>query len=170
MQPTEHEEIRALTARLAGERGTDRVRARDELVELGDAAVPALLDAVRDGGPQLRREALKALQLIGAADAQPTFFHALQDDDPSCRWLAAEGLVGLGQPVLRPALELLVDGKPDERLERGLHHVLFELGHHDHGNLLAPVLEAFHGDTPAVRVPLAAHRALLELQDAGRRG
>jgi HEAT repeat protein len=77
-----------------------RARAADALGMLGDpAAVPALLDALKDEVDAVRGHAASALGRIGDRRATDALIAMLGDSDVWLRWAAAEGLGYLGDPA-----------------------------------------------------------------------
>ena len=53
--------------------------------------------------------------------------NALEDEEFSIRWLAAEGLINLGKFVVVPLLQEMLKNPDSPFLRRGAHHVLHEL-------------------------------------------
>ncbi len=70
--------------------------AADALAALGGDAVPALMQVLRDGPPQARREAARALALIRDPRAIPALYAALDDPSPHVTAWAEEALQRLG--------------------------------------------------------------------------
>jgi HEAT repeat protein len=83
-------------------------RAGEILVQLGPAAVPGLLGALKSPNPQVRESAIERLGRIGkpAAAAVPPLQAALEDGNSNVRLLAAEALGRIG-PAAAPALPTL---------------------------------------------------------------
>jgi len=162
MSTTPDEQVATLVADLASGNGSTRERARLSLVEIGDPAVPALVDALGDRRQVVRWEAAKALGQIADPAAAPALVGALEDREFSIRWLAAEGLIALRRAGLEPLLRALVERPESFALREGAHHVIHDL-HHRGGPLepvLEPVLTALDGAEPALAVPWAAEHAL----------
>ena len=109
---------------LSNPSSVERRRARVALIELGDEAVPALIAALADASLIVRQEAVKALEAIGDDAAARALIKALQDQDASIRWLAAEALAHLGPVGLKPLLEALAHDSGLTWLREGAHHVL----------------------------------------------
>ncbi len=112
-------------AELAGELGSAeplaRYRAARGLRELGPkakAALPALVERLKDEHAWVRLEAGRALVEIGITTEEvPALVARLGSSDPDTGLLVAEALAGLGAPALPPLLELLP--KKDDRARRG---------------------------------------------------
>lgn len=90
--------------------GADEVRIRLQagraLAEVGSAAVPALVKALKDGPLVRRRFAAFALAKLGtdASEAAPALMKALSDESPEVRRNAAEALGRIGAPESAAAL------------------------------------------------------------------
>jgi len=74
--------------------------AANALVAIGPAAVPALLDVVREGTPVTRFEAVRALALIGDPRAYPALMGVLEEDSALMEYWANEGLERMGAGML----------------------------------------------------------------------
>src|SRR5690606_29339012 len=86
------------------------------LGRIGPAAVPALLDAARDGVLDSERVAT-ALSAIGPAAVEP-LVDALDANSSAVRAAAARGLGGIDSPtteILEQLAELLSDDEPSTR-------------------------------------------------------
>jgi hypothetical protein len=153
--------IDMLIGELAEPGGLERHDARLELVEIGQAAVPALVETLVDPRDQVRWESAKALSQTGDPAPAPALVKALEDENFGVRWLAAQGLITAGYKGLQPLLQALVHHSDSVWLREGAHHVLRPLlsepGLHD---LAAPVLTGFDGVEPVIEVPPAAQAAL----------
>ncbi len=90
----------------------------------------------------------------------------LEDRKVGVRWLAAEALVAIGRPALRPLLEALLQRSASLELREGAHHVLHDLLPRKHFGFVVPVLEALECPAPELRVPLAAQEVLERLESA----
>lgn len=76
------------------------------LVEMGDAAVPALNDVLQTAGPERRRLAAQALGAIGGADAAAALKAALQNEgDPETKVALQQALQHLGRRPPAAAIE-----------------------------------------------------------------
>jgi HEAT repeat protein len=108
--------------------------ARRALVAMGERVVGPLTEALSSEKYWVRWEAAKALGQIGSSNAAGSLIKALEDDEPDVRWLAAEALIAIGQEAV------------------------------DLHKILRPVMSELEGSEPSVEVPLAAKKALTELQ------
>ena len=77
------------------------------LKQIGDAAVPALIETLDDQRPDVRQEAIKLLEWIGDG-AVPVLIEALDDQRPDVREAAAETLRRIGDTLI----EALGDQRP----------------------------------------------------------
>ena len=76
------------------------------------------------------------------------------------RWLAAEGLIGIGQKAVVPMLKKLVKHSDSYWLREGIHHVIHDMNKGKFGEVLKPVLVALESNEPSLTAPLAARVAL----------
>lgn len=162
-------DIEVLIAQLGNSNGLIRQQARIGLIKMGEPAVDALIDALNYRNGPTRWEAAKALSQIGSPKAAQALVKALEDDQFSVRWLAAEGLITLGHDGLKPLLEALWQAPDSIRLREGAHHVLYDLVSHESlgAELLAqlrPVLTALNYLDPAVALPATVLPALKMLE------
>jgi HEAT repeat protein len=154
-------EINDLVTTLTNKDGLARKRARDELVEIGAAAVPHLLPLLQHKQTYVRWEAAKALSEIGDPRSASALVKALEDNDPGIRWMAAEGLIRVERAGLPPLLEALMDHGGSIRLREGADHVLKVLAKNEKlPAQVAPVLQALHGVAAATETSRAAKNAL----------
>jgi HEAT repeat protein len=79
--------------------------AADALIRIGPAAVPGLIEALKQAGEsRVRSSAARALALIGDKSAIPALFYALSDESALVQYWAEEGLerMGAGQVYFKP--------------------------------------------------------------------
>lgn len=159
------QEIKELTETLKSEDGLKRQSARFELEEIGDPAVPFLIELLKDKNTHARWEAAKALNTIRSPNIAPALVEALEDEDPGVRWLASEGLIGLEHLAIKPLLKALVNDLDFVWLREGAHHILHEL---NKKHLLDPsvheVFKALESAEPSMTVPWAAEKALEKIE------
>jgi len=94
---------RAVPALIQSLSETDSLMVRlaaNALVAIGAAAVPALLDLLRDGTPVTRFEAVRALALIGDPRAYPALMGVLEEDSALMEYWANEGLERMGAGMI----------------------------------------------------------------------
>ncbi|MHC5108929.1 MAG: HEAT repeat domain-containing protein [Planctomycetota bacterium] len=156
------EKIDQLVAELNSKDGVKRSAARNALVQMGPATIPALLIALREGEhKRVRWEAAKSLVDIADPEAADGLIGALEDVDSDVRWVAGDALVALGRDGVKPLLKTLMGADVPGNVYKGAHHVLHELVKQDDlAGPLRPVLEAIDHWDPHVAVPRAADAAL----------
>ena len=103
----ERPDERAVPALIAALQDSDSLVARiaaNALVSSGTIAVPALLQAARDGSQKSQMEAMRALALIGDQRSIPFMFEALDSDSMLMEYWANEGLerMGVGMVFFNP--------------------------------------------------------------------
>jgi HEAT repeat protein len=106
-------DVAALTARLGSPDVNDRMLATGELVQLGPAAVPGLVEVLRDPSAPGRALAAEALAEIADPAAADHLAGAVDDPDEGVRAHAAVGLVRLGDPRAAAALVRTIDDRQD---------------------------------------------------------
>ena len=143
--------------------GLVRERARHALVAIGSASVEPLIAALKASDDQVRWEAAKALSAIGDPAAAPALVTALDDELFGVRGIAAEGLTALQRDGLRAMLPALMHHADSAVLRHGAHHVLRSLSNRKWRSLVQPIVTALEGVDASLAVPLAAHRAMAEL-------
>ena len=153
-----------LIATLGVDKGAERESARRALVNIGEPAVPALIDALSNLKQQVRWEAAKALGQIGDPIAAPALVTALEDKHFGVRWLAAVGLVALKHDGVQPLLSALLERSDSDCLREGAHHVCHNLSKGESCEVVKPVLAALNKPEPQLAVPLAAYAALNSLR------
>ncbi len=135
--------------------------ARRALVAMGAQAIEPLWAARAHADDRTRWEITKTLAEIHDPRVADRLVQILiEDPDPGIRWLATEGLIGLGEAGLPPLLEALVHHSDSAWLRQGAHHVLKALAVGPLEPLLRPVLQALEGLEPALQAPIAAQQAL----------
>ncbi len=157
--------IELLIKDLGDQDGMVRQRARNALTEIGDPAVDALIGAFKRKDQPAYYEAAKALSRIGSMKAIETLINALDDEDFSVQWVAAEGLIAIGQSAVKPLLKALALHSDSGRMRAGTHHVLHDwvhLGMVDERTekILKSVLETYSLFGPHEYLSVAADQAL----------
>ncbi len=160
----DNDDIQRLIELLQSKDGVERQHARRALVRKGTSAIPSLIELLSSPKEHLRWEACKALGSIRDPNTAEHLVKALRDDSMEVRWLAAEGLVALGENALVTLLEALEVHFDSVYLLEGAHHALHAL---ERQNLLNQetlmVLDALRYLEPKITVGVAAARALESL-------
>lgn len=122
LSPEEAARARRLVARLGSSDPDVRESSLDALRDLGERAVPFLVEGLRDASPAVRAGCARALGLAGSADAVGPLVALLAGEESSGVRLAAAGALGaLGSLESLPALvETLGDTVPAVRAEAAL--------------------------------------------------
>ena len=163
--------MKTLLETLSGPDGVARQKARKNLVTLGTAAVPSLLDLLGNyKAVQARWEAAKALGSIDDARSIPALVRALEDDDPDVAWLAAVALRRYKKAAWPPLLRLLLsrvlvaEGVDSTAIRRGAHHILLHQEAKGFRDLLQPLLEALEPGAGRGSAAVSAFEVLRKLK------
>jgi len=155
--------IKKLVNNLGSQDGQVRVRARKSLVAIGGQAVKPLVKTLASKKEWVRWEATKTLGQIGDPTATQALINALEDNMFDVRWLAAEGLISIGNNALVPLLQAIREHPDSFWLREGVHHVLHDVNNGKITEIIQPVIAALEGFEPSVEAPLAAKIALKAL-------
>ena len=166
MTEDKDQKIRKLIMTLSSDNDSIRKEARQTLVTIGSPAVPALIEALKQKDDHVRRETVKALCEIEDPELAPALIKTLEDEEFDIRWLAAEGIIGLGMNGLKPLLQALIDHGDSPLLLEGAHHVIHYMAKGGLRKYLGPVLSSLEGIGTAVKAPNAAFHALEMLKEA----
>ena len=157
--------INELIKTLKSEDGIARQNARNSLIIIGEPALDALIEAFEIKEEPVHWEVAKVLSQIGTSKAAGVLIDALEDNDFSVRWIAAEGLIHMGLKGLLPLLESLRRKSDSVWLREGGHHVIHDLVNRKlvdeptRKNLM-PVLDALNHIDPVIQTNTAADNAL----------
>jgi len=130
------------------------------LGEMGDKALPALLDALKSARPHVRWHAVRALGGIGDRQAVAGVAEALGDTDYSVRWAAADALAAIGLPAVPAILERLARYAPMDDMYQAAYHALHRIGLAETQRQLQPLLKALRSPAAPVEAPMVAYRLL----------
>ncbi len=159
------DDIESLIKSLGSASPAARMRARKRLVAAGHAVVIPLLHKLKARSDQMCWEAAKALSEIKDAASADALAETLDHANHDVRWLAAEGLIAIGQEGLKQTLMALLTRAKSICVREGAHHVISHFAHRMSGNYLIPVLRDLENFEPAVLAPPAALDALHEMQN-----
>jgi len=104
-----------------------KLAARSTLVGMGKSIISKIHKLLSSENGLLRMEAAKIVELIADRRSIPFLINLLNDKEFEIRWIAAEGLIKIGRPVILPLLKSIRDGKSSYILNKGAHHVLLSL-------------------------------------------
>lgn len=154
--------VAELLRTMDGKDGVAREKARAQLVAMGSAAIPHLVQAAQGGRFQLRLEATRALAKLGDQNTAEALARQF-DDCGEIGWAAAEGLKNMGSIGARAVLQQLMMHPGSHGVRIAAHHALREA--HDSRVLaaVAPVVAALADSAPASEAPVAAFAALQQL-------
>jgi len=153
-------DISSLIADLDSQDGLVRVRARKNLVGIGNQAVAPLVKALSSKKQWVRWEAAKTLGQIGDSSAAQALAEALSDVMFDVRWLAAQGLIAIGREALGPMFHKFLENPESVWLQEGVHHVLHDINREDLQDIVRPVIAALESFEPSVEAPIAVEKAL----------
>lgn len=118
--------IQELIKKLGSDNGLEREKARKALVEIGKDSIVSLKELLSHHKHIYRWEAVKTLEEIGDPLSIPLFIQAMEDEKSDVRWLAAKGLIKLGQLSIKPLLKTLEKKSDSVFVLEGAHHVFFD--------------------------------------------
>lgn len=146
---------------------TRRLGAQHRLITRGRDAVPALLEALQHDDPHVRNSAAHILAVIADPATAAALAGALEDEAAPVRWVAAEGLVALGNVGLKAALRALVSAETiTPQLKDAVRHILLKMRDHCGMERVAePVLSAMKKFEVDEMILVEAFRAISELEN-----
>jgi HEAT repeats len=154
------DELNPLIDQLSSNDGTVRQEARRKLVNLGRYAEAALIQTLSSAKSDVRWEAAVVLGEIGGPRTAEALVKALEDEDISVRWAAANALIKLNRACLEPLMLALTQHFDSVWLREGANHILHSL---QRLNLLnseeKKVFSALKHSAPEMEVPWVAENA-----------
>jgi HEAT repeat protein len=138
---------------------------RQALLQFGSPAVPDLLEAAHSPDPWVRWHALRALGDLRDARCISALVEALADSDLAVAWMAARDLASMGSQGVKPVLELLIRAPGTPWLMETAGYVLRQQRKPPQlAAILQPVIASMHEVDYRITAPMAAERALEELE------
>jgi hypothetical protein len=160
------EQLQKLLANLRSKNGPERGQARKALVRMGGPAVEPLIGLLSDRDEHVRWEVCKALGSIADPRSAAPLVDELRDESFEIQWLAAEGLIALGEKAVVPLLRALEIHFKSVHVRQGAHHILHALERSGSLNKeTIAVLDALRFLEPKSSVGVAARLALDSLDD-----
>ncbi len=158
--------LEELVAQLGDQDGGRRLRARETLAAIGEAALPSLVELLGSPQDRLRWEAAKALTEFPDSAAIPGLVALLDDPKSEIRWLAAVGLVNMGNRPVPQVLQALTEHAGSKGFRDASHHVFHDLSERNGvlRDILKPVLAVLGDIDPIEVVASRAEAALHELR------
>jgi HEAT repeat protein len=171
------EDIQALINALVSAEKRVAESAHLSLLALGQPTLQPLVAAMHSKDARLRWYAAHTVATMRNPLAAPVLVEELTNPDLDVRWLAAEGLIALGQDGLPDLLRAMIKRPTATRLLQGGQHVIRDLVRgrvhpgeekyvaiHDLSyalkEKLIPVLQALEEAEPVLRLPAVAQAAL----------
>ena len=113
---------------------SEKVDALFVLARCGKTAVPILIEALRDGDPDVRLNSIAVLNHLGAADQKVilALVNGLHDDDILVRGRAADALTRIGGPTI-PFLRKALSNENNPVLRELILKIISELGENPKG-------------------------------------
>ena len=112
----------------------------DALRQIGDLAVPVLIDALSDEDPRMRLAIIDLLGEIGEADSASALVGTLRDPEWRVRWRAADALGKLGDSsAVQDLLDMLTDSSKDVRVSAA-----WALGRIGHASAVDGLIKLLH--------------------------
>lgn len=156
MSENETEDTAVWAQALASKDGVSRQSARENLVAMGRAATPILIQLLEDAHSLVRWEAALALKDISDPAAVGALVAALRDEEGDVRWVVAEALAGIGRASLIPLLRSLTEHADSFELRDSAPVVIGFLRDPGLREMLEPVHEALRdGGSPEVVIAQA---------------
>lgn len=138
--------------------------AAQALEQMGQPAVPALIEALRHRDNHVRWHAARALGRVCDPESIPALLEALEDVDSGVRWLASEALIHLQEQALEPVLQNLLYRPVNAFLKDSSLHVLNQFQGGALWPILEPVSRALRSVDYATLGPVEAYNALQTLR------
>lgn len=134
-----------------------RQAAYDALHDLKEDALPALLELAGSRDESVRWCAYEVAAHLHRPSMIPVLVRGLQDPETANRWAAANGLIAVGQPALRPVIEALVITRGSLGFHHAARRVLGRLEAPGYEGIRRRLLESLAHDTTTVQSgPIAA--------------
>ncbi|MGA7836557.1 MAG: HEAT repeat domain-containing protein [Ignavibacteriaceae bacterium] len=127
LNTSEDLEIRQLIKSLCSNDGLERQNARTALAEKGNKSIDFLMELLNSPKHMYRWEAIKTIKEINDPESIPIYLNALEDEKSDIRWIAAEGLINMGNLSVEPLLKRLLEKSEAVFVLEGAHHVFIDL-------------------------------------------
>jgi HEAT repeat protein len=157
-------EISALITGLGSKDGLVREEAREKLVAIGRPAVSFLAKLINHPEVILHWECIKALSQIADPNSTPLLIHAMSDADEEVRWLAAEGLIAIGNKAAKPILEELIRDPKSLWVRRGVHHFLTGISANNDTTEFSELIAALDSEDAELHSPALADKIIKKLR------
>ncbi len=121
------EEVKKLVSNLSNKDWLIRHNSRKALVKIGPGALSYLEQLAGSPDYNTRWEVIKTIGDISKPSSVTVLTKAMLDPNVDIRWLAAEGLIELGETAVVQVLKTVIKYYDSVDLCEGAHHVLTEL-------------------------------------------
>ncbi len=158
-----HEILTKLLPQLGDKRGVIRQSAREKIISLGNVCIEYLANLLENPKKIIRWEAVKALTELADPDSAPLFILAMEDKDEDIRWIAAVGLIILGEDSIKPILETLIQNPDSFLIRKGIHHILKTLSATKTGPDTGSLIKALESPEATLLAPIEAEKILSRL-------
>jgi len=138
---------------LAGKDVWCREKARHFFFRQGTAVVQYLIERLETENPILRWEIVRILADLRETSTIPGLIASLEDTNDNIRWLATEGLIRLGPPVVLPLLETLAASPGSTELREGAYQVFLTLYKHQRASRNILTRPALKSAPPSEQTP-----------------
>lgn len=105
----------------------EHISAKHQLEKMGREILPVMHALAGSNSAVIRKESIKIIKLVGDRSSIPAAIRLLEDIDGDIRWIAAEALIEIGRPSIRPLLKAIHENLDAYFLREGAHHVLAAL-------------------------------------------
>ena len=156
--------IAALVDSLGSEDAEVRREARELLAARRGEALPHLITQLASPKEHNRWEAAKTLSVIKHPGSVEALVATLRDRDEDVRWVAAEGLISIGESSLEPLLRELAFRYDSVEFRTGATHILHALSSVEHFEEIRPVLGALQKNILSYELPAAAFKAWVKFR------
>lgn len=138
--------------------------ASSELIRAGAAAIPSLEALLDSTDRNVRWRAVSTIVAIDGRESLGCLMRALHDDSVDIAWLAADGLLKLGQPVQVDVLRSVLKQHISVATARALRHYA---EHSSPRRTFKPILDATQGLASLSAIPAAIEAVLITLEKPG---
>ncbi len=159
-------EVKKLVSNLSNKEWLVRHNARKALEKIGKPALKFLEEIADSPDYNTRWEVIKTIGEISDPSSVYTLTKALIDPNVDIRWLAAEGLIELGESSVTPLLKTIIKNYDSVELCESAHHVLTELVKLKQYNDTTNLISLLSNRNTNTYIPIAAKAKLDEVNKA----
>ncbi len=160
------EEVKKLVSNLSNKDWLVRHNSRKALEKIGKPALTFLKEAAESPDYNTRWEVIKTIGDISDPSSVYILTGALVDPNVDIRWLAAEGLIEMGESSVVPILKTIIKYYDSVDLCESAHHVLTELTKQKKYNDTTNLVPLLINRNINTHIPMAAQVKLDEINSA----